>query len=349
MRLRLWLVGLVNLFLGLICTVGFSSALRPTDCLGWIQNSTFRERPKCTQYCPTIPYHLIAMSTTNLVQVTSAFQELNELPSIFRAAENFWDTGPLVDKNSLLAYLSMEHTTVLRVIFANFVHITHVALSRLENIATVDLDDLPIRFRMLLYCRESEFLQNYFREILPYIDACKAQVTARIRHIQLLLRQLKRIKASVPKDAISDSLKKNSTAPFQVALPWHHWRMMADVGRRERKHKLERLNFTTEYFFRAEKKLESIMISLETIEDRVLLRSGQEIETYWDCRSRTNAEAIRGDIDRRILQWDVAMLKEIFEKLENATARWSKANSNEKGHLGGFAFSLVGIVDEIVG
>lgn len=268
---------------------------------------------------------------------------------MLRAAENFWDTGHMVDKKSLLAYLSMEHTTVLRVIFANFVHITHVTLSRLENIATVDLDDLPIRFRMLLYCRESEFLQNYFRELLPNIDAFKAQVTARMRHVQLLLRQLQRIKANVPKDAISDSLKQNSTAPFQVALPWHHWRMMADVGRRERKHKLERLNFTTEYFFQAEKKLESIMISLEIIEDKVLLRSGQDIEMYWDCRRGINAEAIRGDIDRRILQLDVAMLKAIFEKLENATARWSEANSNEKGHLGGFAYSLVGIVDEMVG
>lgn len=349
MRLRLRLVGLVNLFLGLICNAGVSFALRPTDCREWIQSSTFRERPKYTKYCPTIPYHLIATSTTNLAQVTSAFQELHELPSMLRAAGYFWDTGHFVDKNSLLAYLSLEHTTVLRVLFANFVHITHVALSRLDNVATVELDELPIRLRMLLYCRESEFLQNYFRELSPNIDAFKAQVTARIGHVQLLLRQLQRIKARVPKDAISDSLKKNSTAPFQVALPWYHWRTMAEVGRRERQHKLERLDFTAEYFFRAEKKLESIMIFLGIIEDKVLLRSGQEIETYWDCRSRINAEAIRGDIDRRILQWDVAMLKAISEKLENATARWNKANSNEKGHLGGFAFSLAGTVDEVVG
>lgn len=268
---------------------------------------------------------------------------------MLRAAENFWDTGHLVDKNSLLAYLSIEHTTVVRVLFANFVHITHVTLSRLDNIATVELEDLPIRLRMLLYCRESEFLQSYFRELLPNIDAFKAQVIARIGHVQLLLRQLQRIKARVPKDAISDSLKKNSTTPFQVALPWYHWRTRAEVGRREREHKLERLNFTSEYFFRAEKKLGSIVTFLEIIEDKVLSRSGQEIEMYWDCRSSTNAEAIRSGIERRILQSDVALLKAVSEKLENATATWIKANSNEKGHLGGFAFSLAGTVDEVVG
>lgn len=349
MRLRPRLLGLVNLFIGLICTVGFSFALRPTDCHKWIQTSTFRERPKYTKYCPTIPYHLIATSTTNLVNVTSAIQELDELPSMLRAAENFWGTGHLVDKNSLLAYLRIEHTNVLRVLFANFVHITHGALVRLDNIATVELDELSIRLRMLLICRESEFLQNYFRELLPNIDAFKTQVTARIGHIQFLLKQLQRIKARVPRDAISDASEKNSTASFQVALPWYHWRTMAEVGRRKRKHELEKIHFTVEYLFRVEKKLESVMKFLETIEDKVLSRSEQEIEIYWDCRSGINAEAIRSDIERRILQSDVAMLKAESEKLENATATWGKANSNQKGHLGGFAFSLAGTVDEVVG
>lgn len=347
--MRLSLVGLANLCLGLICTVGFSFALPPSDCHEWMQNFTSRERSDSTEYCPAIPYQLIAMSTTNLAHVTSAFQELNDLPFMLTAAGGFWDKGPLVDKNSVLACLSMEHTTVLRVIFANFVHITDVALSRLENVAVVDSDDHPARLKMFFYCRESEFLQKYFQELLPNIDACKAQVTARIRYVQDLSRQLQRIKASVPKDAISDSLNKNSTVLFQVAAPWHHWRMMAEVGRRERKHMLERLDFTAEYFFRAEKKLNSIMISLNFIEDKLLVRSGQEIMIYWDCRSRTNAGAERGDKERRLLQSYVANLKTELEKLENATARWSKANPNEKGYLRGFAFSLAGIVDEFVG
>lgn len=54
---------------------------------------------------------------------------------------------------------------------------------------------------------------------------------------------------------------------------------------------------------------------------------------YWNCRIRTNAEAVRGDIESRILQWDVAMLKASYEKPHDATAGWSKANPNEKGHL----------------
>lgn len=342
------LVGLAKFCLGLICTIGLCSALRPSDCFGWIQNSTSRVRSESTEYCPAIPYQLIVMSTMNLVHVTSTFQELNDLPLMLRAAENFWDKGPLVDKNSLPAYLSMEHTSVLRVIFANIVHVTDVALSRLENIAVVDSDDHSAGFKMFIYCRESEFLQNYFREILPDINVCKSQVATRIRYVQVLLRQLRRIKASVPKDVLADSLKKNSTVSFQVALPWHHWRTMAEVGRRERKHKLERLDFTAEYFFRAEKKLESIMITLEFIENSLLLRSGQEIEMYWDCRSRISFAPEKGDDERRLLQSYVVKLKMELGKLKKATVKWSKANSNEKGYLRGFAFSLAGIIDDIV-
>lgn len=56
-------------------------------------------------------------------------------------------------------------------------------------------------------------------------------------------------KASVPKDAISDSLKKIRIAPFQVALPWHPWRTMTVVGIREgnvssRSSILLRINFS---------------------------------------------------------------------------------------------------------
>lgn len=303
--MRLSIVGLANLGLGLICTVGFSSAFQPSDCLGPIQNSTLSPS-KYTNFCSATPYQLISISTANLVQVTSTFQELNDLPFMLRAAENFWDKGPLVDKKSLLAYLSMEYTTVLRVIFANFVHITDVALSRLENIATVDPDNFPIRLKLLLYCRESEFLQNYFRELQSNIDACKEQVIARIRHVRLLLRHLQIIKAN-------------------------------------RKFKLERLIFTAEYFSRAEEKLMSIIISLEIVEDKVLLKSGQETEVYWDCRSRINAGVVQGDKERKYLQWSVAVLKAELETLDKSTARWVKANSNEKGYFRGFAFSLQGL------
>lgn len=59
---------------------------------------------------------------------------------------------------------------------ANFVYITNVIFSQLEEIVTVDPYDLPIRFRMLLYCQERGFLQNYLLELLPDIDVCKAQI-----------------------------------------------------------------------------------------------------------------------------------------------------------------------------
>lgn len=348
-RMRRSLLGLANLCLGLICAVGLSSALGPSDCFEWIRNRTTPERSESTGYCPAIPYQLIALTTKNLVHIISAFEELNDLPFMLRAAEDFWDKGPLVDKNSLLAYLGMEHTTVMRVTFANFNHITDVALSRLRTIAFTDSDDHSAGFKMFLYCREIEYLQDYFQEILPNINTCKSQITGRIQYVQVLFRQLQKIKARVPKDAISDPLEKNSTVSFQVSLPWHHWRKMAEGGRRERKNKLERLNFAQEYFFRAEKKLKSILKSLQFIEDELLLQSAEEIEIYWHCRSRTKPGVGGYGADRGLLQSRVAHLKADLEKLGTETARWTQANPNEKGYVRGFAFSLAGIVDQVAG
>lgn len=342
-RMRPSFLGTANLCLGLICAVGVSSTLRPAECFEWIRNRTPPERSESTEYCPAIPYQLIAKSTKNLVRVISAFQELNDLPFMLRAGEDFWEKGPFADKNSLLAFLAIEQTTMMRVIFANFNHITDVALSRLETTAVMDSNDHSAGFKMFLYCRETEHLQDYFREILPAVNACKAQIALRIQYVQVLFRQLQRIRAMVPKDAISASLEKNSTVSFQVALPWYHWRMTAEARRRERKHKLEKLLFLEVYFFRAEKKLKSIMKLLQFIEDKLLSQSAQEIEIYSDCRSIAKPGVGNDDTERKSLQSRVAYLKTELEKLGTATARWITANPNDKGYVRGFAFSLAGL------
>lgn len=100
---------------------------------------------------------------------------------MLRVAEDFWDKIPLVDKNFLLAYLGTEHTTVMRVIFAKFNHITDVALGRLKTIVSTDSDEHSAGFKMFLYCQEIEYLQDYFQEILPNIDTCKSQIAGQIQ------------------------------------------------------------------------------------------------------------------------------------------------------------------------
>lgn len=339
------LAGLANLCLCLVCAFGLSSALLPAECKKLIRNPTPREQSKSTEFCPAIPYQRIATSTKGLVILISTFQELDDLPYMLRAIEDFLGKGPFVSKHSLLAFLATEYTAAMRVIFANFSHITEVTLSQLKTIAVMDSDDHSHGFKMFLYCRETEYLQDYFRNILPNITACKGQMGGRILYVQAVLRQLQRLKAKVSKDAISELLGENSTASFQVALPWYHWRKIAEVERRERKFKLERLIFAEEYFFRAEKKLKSIMRLLEFVEDKIQLHSVQEIEMYWDCESRTISG--KSDAKRRIMDTWATYLQKESEKLDTARARWSKANPVEKGYVRGFAFGLAGISEEV--
>lgn len=262
------------------------------------------------------------------------------------AAEKYLDKNACVNRNYLLGFLGTEHTTVIRVTFANFNHITEATLNQLKSIVVMDSDADCAGFKMFIHCRETEYLEDYFRKISLYITVCKTQIAGRIQHVQAVFRRLQRVKLTWPKDATSDSLEKNGTIPFQMALQWHHWRKMANVRRRKRKRKLERLNFALEYFFRPEKKLNSLRRLLHSFEEKVQLQSAKEIEMDWDCRSKTKAGPGKDDFNRRIMRAWIAHLQTELEKLGTARARWNKANPIEKGYIRGFAFSLAEIPDE---